>query len=383
MNLPIAGQVIGTQATRTTHPRVLHELSKFLTALFGEAMTVDNPFAWKTKTEVTALIAGAGHGDLIAHSVSCSHVHSMTKLHTHCGTCSQCLDRRFAVLAAGVERRDPTEMYRVDLLTGAREIGNERTMAEAYVRSALEFRRVTQEGFLIKFAGEISRGAFAFAGMTPDEVARSAFDLHRRHGNAVHAVLTAGVQGHAAELVSQTLPASCILRIAVSEHGREFDTNPIEPVITDGRARPQPDRRNFQHPSEIRLALDERASHICIRGLLPIKGKANYALIDLLTAQHRKDAAAEHAPANYSYTSAHELAKALSIELPTLRRRVTRFRKAVAVMFEERLGFPLGKDDLIETKEWHGYRINPRVRIIASSEIEIVRHGSRPKRHIL
>ncbi len=101
-NFPIAGQVVGTRATRTTHPRVLNDMARFFSALLGGEIEVDNPFVWKTKTDVARLIAASGHVDLLRHSVSCSRVHSMTKLHTHCGTCSQCLDRRFATLAAGL-----------------------------------------------------------------------------------------------------------------------------------------------------------------------------------------------------------------------------------------------------------------------------------------
>jgi hypothetical protein len=37
-------------------------------------------------------------------------------LHTHCGCCSQCLDRRFAVLAAHAADHDPVEMYKVELV---------------------------------------------------------------------------------------------------------------------------------------------------------------------------------------------------------------------------------------------------------------------------
>ena len=54
----------------------------------------------------------------------------MTRLKTHCGRCSQCLDRRFGTLAAGMADVDPEEMYDTDLLTGARVEDVDRTMAE-------------------------------------------------------------------------------------------------------------------------------------------------------------------------------------------------------------------------------------------------------------
>jgi Queuosine biosynthesis protein QueC len=189
-NLPIAGQVIGSQATRTTHPRAIRGMAKFLSVLLGDDFSVKNPFTWKTKSEVARLVAKLGHAGLIRHSVSCSRVRSMTTLHPHCGTCFQCIDRRFGALAAGLDHDDPPEMYRIDLLTGPREAGVDRTMAEAYVRRALEFRRITQAGFISQCIGEISRGMSAFPGVGADAIAARTFELHRRHGESVHSVLT-------------------------------------------------------------------------------------------------------------------------------------------------------------------------------------------------
>jgi hypothetical protein len=60
----------------------------------------------------------------------------MTILHPHCGHCSQCIDRRFAVLAAGQENEDPAEAYKVELFTDERPPGPDREMSLAYVRSA-------------------------------------------------------------------------------------------------------------------------------------------------------------------------------------------------------------------------------------------------------
>ena len=75
-----------------------------------------------------------GCGVLIKHTVSCTRVYDITKLHTHCGCCSQCLDRRFAILAANAAEHDPVEMYKVELLAGPRDKADDQTMAESYVR---------------------------------------------------------------------------------------------------------------------------------------------------------------------------------------------------------------------------------------------------------
>jgi 7-cyano-7-deazaguanine synthase in queuosine biosynthesis len=374
-NLPIAGQVVGTQATRSTHPRVIRDLARFLTLLLEEDIVVENPFAWKTKSDVARLIRSSAHCDLAQHSVSCSHVHGMTRLHPHCGTCFQCLDRRFAALDADLGDDDPVEMYRVDLLTGEREEGEERTMAEAYVRRALEFRRMTDVGFLGQCIGEISRGAFAFPGMSADEVARSAFHLHKRHGESVHSVLTKAVRTYADDLVGGALPSHCILRMAVGAHGRDFDDAPIGvPSVTTRPDATAMDTRNYRQTSEIRLAVETDTQQVLIHGLPPVRGGANHALVSALLLKYEEDRRAGRAPERYRYTAAPNLAAELAIGEQTLRRRVSRLRRTFAGLCVDYLGFPLDQNAIIETKGWQGYRINPAVRIVASAAIESTRH---------
>jgi Queuosine biosynthesis protein QueC len=111
-------QIIERRATRTTHPQVLHGFRTLMSALIGREFEVVNPFAWMTKAEVVARIAANGFADLIPDTRSCTRVRDMTILHPHCGHCSQCIDRRFAVLAAGQGQNDPVEAYKVELFTG-------------------------------------------------------------------------------------------------------------------------------------------------------------------------------------------------------------------------------------------------------------------------
>ena len=162
LNLPISPQVVGTAATRSTHPRTLREMSVFLSVALGRACAVDNPFLLKTKAEVLKVIAESGHPDLTALSISCTRVRKREKERTHCATCVQCLHRRFASLAAGLGSHDPAELYALDLFTSEREAGADRTMCIEFVRSAQQYLHLTDEGFFARFAGELSRVAIAW-----------------------------------------------------------------------------------------------------------------------------------------------------------------------------------------------------------------------------
>ena len=140
-------------------------------------------------------------------------------MHTHCGCCSQCLDRRFAILAADAAEHDPVEMYRVELLAGARDRPNAQTMAESYVRTALELREMGELAFFGQFGGETARVCGGFPSLTADEVGQQVLDLHQRHGQAVGKALKAGIERHSAELVNRNIPPSSVLMMTVVPGG--------------------------------------------------------------------------------------------------------------------------------------------------------------------
>jgi 7-cyano-7-deazaguanine synthase in queuosine biosynthesis len=107
LNLPIAPQVVGSRATRSTHPLALSQMTVFATSVLGRPFEVTNPFVWQTKAEVVRVLDKHGQADLIARSISCTHIRKVGQ-RAHCGECAQCLHRRFGILAA-----DLADMVRV------------------------------------------------------------------------------------------------------------------------------------------------------------------------------------------------------------------------------------------------------------------------------
>ena len=114
LNLAPLEQFVGGRATRSTHPLALGGLSRLFGTLLGNTVVVGNPYLWRTKADIVAKIRDLGLADLLMNTHSCANVRSADRMRTHCGRCSQCIDRRFAVFAAGCERHDPSEMYGVD-----------------------------------------------------------------------------------------------------------------------------------------------------------------------------------------------------------------------------------------------------------------------------
>lgn len=376
-NLPIAAQVVGAVATRTTHPRVVRDTQYFLSTLLQSDVAIENPFLWKTKAEVAGLLQQKGQADLARHTVSCSSVHGMTRLHTHCGRCSQCLDRRFGTLAAGLGDNDPAEMYETDLLTGARERNEDRTMAESFVRHALELEEMGERGLMTRFGGEVSRALSCVPGFGQADVAKAILELHRRHAAGVRGVLEDGYRHNAAALAAQTLPSTCVLRLVA---GTDGVVRP--PAISTTEAEPLP-RTDPAKGSRIRLALDSSKRRLLIDGLPPIEGHTRFELVRLLVATFKEDRDALRAPENHTYSKARALCDRLRMTDVSLRRCVYNLRQRLARDFETELGRTLSGSALIESSQWKGYRLNPDVLVVAAEEVGsgAIGHGSPAHRH--
>lgn len=262
INLPISPQVVGSRATRTTHPQVINGLSQLFSAIFQKTFTVENPFLWKTRAEVVQSIREAGCGQLLKNSVSCTRVFEMTNLKTHCGTCSQCIDRRFATLSAGCsDEEDPEEMYEIDLLKGERQPGESRTMLESYVRTDKRIKDMSDASFFSEF-GEVNRVTRNIKGYTVDEAASNILDLYKRHAAQVFDVITKGIQDNAEQINGGKVPDSCLLILALEE---KYKKPPADEGI----------------PPIPVLILDEIKDGEANRNLLArIKGSGRYVLVN-------------------------------------------------------------------------------------------------------
>jgi hypothetical protein len=210
LNLPIADEVLRARASRTTHPLALARMESLYRLVIDRHLTVDNPFFFKTKTEVLSLLAENGAAELIQHTCSCAHTgFSQTRSQWHCGTCSQCIDRRVAVVASGLEQYDPESDYVVDVFTGVREEGYELNVAVDYARHGLELDQMSPIHFSKHFSLELSRAARCFprVSVAADDIV----DLHKRHGASVRKVLAGLVAGEATRLINGSLPATSLL----------------------------------------------------------------------------------------------------------------------------------------------------------------------------
>jgi hypothetical protein len=358
LNLPPVAQVVGARATRTTHPQVLAGFRRVLTAVLDHPFDVENPFAWVTKSDVVERISANGCSDLIRHTRSCTRVHDMTKLHPHCGQCSQCIDRRFGVLAAGQENEDPAEAYKVDLFTGERPAGPDREMALAFVRSASRILRMDDVAFFAQY-GEASRIVDYFS-EPADRVAERIFDLHERHAASVCGVFEDGIANQKSALREGMLPADCLLTLVIGQR-EEQRAYPEPQAVADEAA---------TIGAEIRMAIDEDGGRVVFDRWGEIVG-VSAELLAALAEPFREATQRELTPENYPFTGTAALLGRTHCESDeTFRRRVLRCRNKITKMAKRAGDQAPSIDAVIENSQRHGYRLNPdRVRIVALSEL--------------
>jgi 7-cyano-7-deazaguanine synthase in queuosine biosynthesis len=214
LNVPLSPQAIGGRATRTTHPKVLAGFEQIFTRAFGSPFTVENPYLWKTKADILREIKASGFAKLCAGTSSCTHTKEQTKMHTHCGYCSQCVDRRLNALAAGyTNEEDPQEMYASDIVTGPRE-ESDLTMIERYLGTCLEIDKMGRAEDFIRMYPEMSR-VLTILGRPASQAANDVFNLYKRHARDICHALENIVRKASPQVIRKDYAPNCLLGIAV------------------------------------------------------------------------------------------------------------------------------------------------------------------------
>ena len=245
------------------------------------------------------------------------------------------------MLGAKLRELDAGGSYRVDLLTGARDRPDDRTMVESYVRHALELHGVAMNGFVTRFANELSRWSRCFPGITADEAAMLSYDLHRRHAAYVVAALASGIKAHAQALAEQRLPDSCLLRLVVGTSSMGLEIPRAAAEATAHGLDASSDHRNLDQTLDIEIALVSDGSHVLFPRVGQILGGTTFRILEQLIEPYLNDREAQRPIDQCRFTRAPALARALGITQETLRRRISTFRRKVAALFQEQCGLPL------------------------------------------
>ena len=214
LNIPINDQLVGALATRSTHPKFIWLFNKLLTAVFTEPPRVSNPLWNKTRAETLDVLRRHRLEDLLQETNSCAHARGRPAVQPHCGVCSQCVDRRFAVAARRLEDHDLVERYGLDIFCDPLKGGITRTLAVSYVRFAA---RVTgaQEDDLFSVFPQLFE-CIVSDDPTPDATGYELTMLLKRHSSSVLDVMSAQIEAHSGDLAAEKLPLTSLIRLVAA-----------------------------------------------------------------------------------------------------------------------------------------------------------------------
>jgi 7-cyano-7-deazaguanine synthase in queuosine biosynthesis len=342
LNLPPVGNVLGTRATRTTHPQTLTRFTDLLGRVFAGGMKIDNPFFWRTKKDVVDAVARLNMADQIAFTRSCADVHNQTTQHPHCGRCSQCIDRRVAVLAAGLARYDPAEAYRVDLLDGARSGVVDREIALSYLRNAQAFEHMTKEDLERHFPAVLD--AVNHLQQPPDTALSMIRDLLARHGSGVAGAMRAITRQRSPD----DFPENSLPRL----YG-EVQRQVLLPAVD---AAPS-------HHSDLdvlKVEIDGAERRVTIGSHVTFHRNATADLLIVLAEEWLSGAGQGLDPLDFPLIKTTDLAQRLKVaDDEAVRRRVLNARRLLKQRFASAGLDPDMGAGMIENIPWQGYRLSP------------------------
>ena len=224
LNLPINDQLVGALASRSTHPKFIHSFNSLLSEIFDGQITISNPLSTRTRAEVLGILKAADCPELLAETNSCSHTRGRPAETPHCGYCSQCVDRRFGAIAAGLQEYDPGDRYELDLFVQSLRDGEPRTIAESFVRFARKIHDVPEETLFDEFPQLFD--CILPTDVTPHQTALDATTMLKRHASNVLDVVATMIARNRHELAENSLPSDCLLRLVAGSAVRSQDRAP-------------------------------------------------------------------------------------------------------------------------------------------------------------
>lgn len=231
LNLLRRQDLINARASRTTHPKTHALMANFLSLVQGSKVQVLNPFWQHTKADVFQVLDKVGGRNLISSAISCSKTFHRLESGTHCGACFQCIDRRLAGYASGLQTIDNAGIYSKEIFTETIDSPEARTTALDYIRQATTFATTTDDQFATERLNEFADIVDYVEAKGEQDAVEKIWTLCHRHGEQVIAAIKAIRNQHDNPCV-ENKPNSLLKLIADREYLKE-NAERLSAKITD------------------------------------------------------------------------------------------------------------------------------------------------------
>lgn len=173
---------MNARASRTTHPKTLGLLQNFFSLVGEKAIQVHHPFLFMTKSDILEIIKSNKKESYINSTLTCTKTFLKFQNKSnasHCGRCSQCVDRRFAAFATGLEEFDA--IYDMDISKDSIDDQEGFTHLHDYLFKVFELKATSESSFSHEFYDELTDLLPYLSGKDNLEKARSVYSLVKAH----------------------------------------------------------------------------------------------------------------------------------------------------------------------------------------------------------
>ena len=209
---------MNARASRTTHPKTIDLLENLFSEINRSKIKIFTPFLWKTKTDIFHILNKVGRKDLITSTVSCSQTFQHLDQATHCGGCSQCIDRRFAAYGSELDDVDEGGIYALNFIKDTIEKDEVRTTLIDYFRQAKNFAEWDFETFSRKMFNQLLNLVDYVPGLNEEEQVNKIWHLCQNHGRQIEAATRRMRTRHDNNLYCQLPENSFLQMIAERKH---------------------------------------------------------------------------------------------------------------------------------------------------------------------
>jgi 7-cyano-7-deazaguanine synthase in queuosine biosynthesis len=187
INFSKRADLINARASRTTHPKSLYHMKEFYSHVSEKEFKIKHPLLFNTKTDVFNLIHQYKRHDYINSTVTCTKTFQKFNNNsnaTHCGGCSQCIDRRFAAFASDLEKYDA--VYDFEISKDSFVLEDAKTHLCDYIKLALNFADETLNSFYFDKQVVISELVDYIEGKDDEDKVERLFHLCKKHFQQIH-----------------------------------------------------------------------------------------------------------------------------------------------------------------------------------------------------
>jgi 7-cyano-7-deazaguanine synthase in queuosine biosynthesis len=215
LNLAKLEESVDTKNSRATWPPFLRSFERFIDRILPSPIHIANPLQYSTRIDVLRDLKANGAEKLLEYTISCASPRATTGGRPHCGVCSQCIDRRFATIAAKLEKYDPPECYTKDIFTESLNEGQEAKLALGHTRFAREVIHdfgCKGEALFIRWP-ELNSVISVFSREEQPTVAQRFAEMLRRHAYDTLRALEIQFKAHRTDIENWKTASSSLLSL--------------------------------------------------------------------------------------------------------------------------------------------------------------------------